>query len=146
MKRLILLDAGPLVSFLECRDKFHDWAVAQWTDIEPPLLTCESVLAEAFYLLRSYPKGCMAIMDLLRRGVIRIPFHVAEHADPIALLLKKYAQVPMSLADACLVRMADVIAGSSVLTLDSDFRIYRKANRTIIPVILPDNSRSKKQN
>jgi predicted nucleic acid-binding protein len=55
--------------------------------------------------------------------------------------MKKYAKIPISLADACLVRMADVIAGSSVLTLDSDFRIYRKANRTILPIISPDNGR-----
>jgi predicted nucleic acid-binding protein len=141
MRRLVLLDTGPLVAFLNRRDKFHDWAVSQWSDIEPPFLTCESMLAEACYLLRSYPKAHMVIMDLLRRGIINIPFHIADHAEPVALLMKKYAKIPISLADACLVRMADVIAGSSVLTLDSDFRIYRKANRTILPIISPDNGR-----
>ncbi|MGA2799067.1 MAG: PIN domain-containing protein [Thermoguttaceae bacterium] len=143
MKRLVLLDTGPLVAFLDLRDKFHALAVAHWANIEPPFLTCESVLAEACYLLRSYPKANAAVMELLRRGLIQIPFHVAEHADPVAMLMKKHQKVPMSLADACLVRMADIIAGSSVFTLDSDFRLYRKANRTILPVIIPDISRSK---
>ncbi len=138
MKRLVLLDTGPLVAFLNCRDKYHDWTIQQWTDIEPPLLTCESVLAEACYLLRSYPGASAIVMDILRRGVIRIPFHIADNAEPVSRLMKKYAQIPISLADACLVRMTDVIAGSSVLTLDSDFRLYRKANRTIIPSIMPD--------
>jgi predicted nucleic acid-binding protein len=141
MRRLVLLDTGPLVAFLNRRDKFHDWAVSQWNEIEPPFLTCESILVEACYLLRSYPKAHMVIMDLLRRGIINIPFHIADHAEPVALLMKKYAKIPISLADACLVRMADVIAGSSVLTLDSIFRIYRKANRTILPIISPDNGR-----
>jgi predicted nucleic acid-binding protein len=141
MKRLVLLDTGPLVAFLDLRDKFHALVVAHWAEIDPPFLTCESVLAEACYLLRSYPKANAAVMELLRRGLIRIPFHIAEHAEPVAMLMKKYQKVPMSLADACLVRMADIVAGSTVLTLDSDFRIYRKANRTILPVIIPDISR-----
>ena len=124
MKRLVLLDTGPLCSpSWTSDDKFHALVVAHWAEIEPPFLTCESVLAEACYLLRSYPKANAAVMDLLRRGLIRIPFHVAEHADPVALLMKKYQKVPMSLADACLVRMADIVAGSSVFTLDSDFRL-----------------------
>jgi predicted nucleic acid-binding protein len=144
MRRLVLLDAGPLVALLDSRDRYHDWAIQQWADIEPPLLTCESVLAEACYLLRSYPKTSATVVDMLRRAAIRIPFQLADHADPVSRLMKKYAQVPMSLADACLVRMVDLIAQSSILTLDSDFRLYRKANRAIIPVIMPDMRGPKK--
>jgi uncharacterized protein len=144
MKRLALLDTGPLVAFLDRRDKYHDWAIQQWTDIKPPLLTCESVLAESCYLLRHSPNAFTSVIELLRRNAIRIPLHVDDHIEAIGLLLKKYAQVPMSLADACLVRMVDVISGSFVLTLDSDFQLYRKANRTVIPVISPNNGRLKK--
>lgn len=144
MKRLVILDTGPLVAFLDRRDKFHDWTIQQWTDIEPPLLTCESVLAEAYYLLRHSPNVFTSVMELLRRDAIRISLHVDDHIEAIDLLLKKYAQLPMSLADACLVRMVDVISNGFVLTLDSDFQLYRKANRTVIPIISPNNGRFKK--
>jgi uncharacterized protein len=144
MKRLVLLDTGPLVAFIDCRDQFHTWSATQWADIEPPFLTCESVLAEACYLLRSYPKACAAILEMVSSNLVQIPFRIAEDSHAIALLLKKYAQVPISLADACLVRMANAITGSTVLTLDTDFRLYRKANRTVIPLIMPDIGRSRK--
>ena len=141
MRRLVILDTGPLVAFLSARDKYHDWTVSRWREIQPPFITCESVLAEACYLLRSHPRARASVLDLLGRGIVVVPFHLAEHASPIAQLMKKYSNINMSLADACLVRMADVVANSSVLTLDSDFRLYRRANRTVLPVIMPDFGR-----
>jgi hypothetical protein len=53
-------------------------------------------------------------------------------------LMTKYATVPMSLADACLVRMTELNSGSTVLTLDRDFRVYRRTGRHVVPVIAPD--------
>lgn len=142
MKRRILLDTGPLVAFLDHRDAYHAWAVAQWNDIEPPLLSCEPVLAEACFLLqRSTAGGSKAVMQLIGRGVLQVPFRVAEHYGPLAKLMEKYNSVPMSLADACLVRMSELESTGSVLTLDNDFRIYRKHGRQVIPAILPSEER-----
>ncbi len=139
MKRRVILDTGPLVAFINGRDKYHKWATLQWTRIEPPLLTCEAVLSETCFLLSGLGGGQMAVLELLKRSILHIPFTITEHANQIAGLLQRYSNVPMSLADACLVRMTEVYAESLVLTLDSDFDIYRKNKRQVIPTLSPHN-------
>ena len=134
-----MADTGPLVALLNRREGYHDWASAQWTQISPPLMTCEAVLTEAHYLLRDIPPCKEALIEMVRRGHLALPFHLAENAEAIALLLRKYADVPMSLADACLVRMAELYPDSHVLTLDRDFRIYRKDRSRVVPTIMPED-------
>jgi predicted nucleic acid-binding protein len=126
------------VSYLDRSDKDHTWVKTLWAEIQPPFFTCEPVISDACFFLRSDPSDKTAVMELLRRGIIVVEFHLKEDLETVARLMKKYANVPMSLADACLVRMAETIPGSSVLTLDRDFRIYRKSNRTVIPTIMPE--------
>ncbi len=137
MKRRIILDTGPLVAIINGRDKYHKWATLQWAQIESPFLTCEAVLSEACFLLGSFDGGQIALIELLKRGILHIPFRMIEHINQIAWLLRKYANVPMSLADACLVRMTEVYAESLVLTIDTDFSIYRKNKRQVIPILSP---------
>lgn len=139
MRRRILLDTGPLVAFLHRHDEFHAWARAEWATIEPPLLTCEAVLVEACFLLRNFYPGQEAVISLIDTGVLHIAFRLNEEASDISELLTRYQSVPMSLADACLVRMAEQYSESVLLTLDSDFRIYRKNRSQMIPVIMPKN-------
>jgi len=139
MSSPILLDTGPLVAVLNRRDKYHAWSAGHWGRTAPPLLTCEAVLAEACFLLRDLPGGARAVMELLERHAVVLSFSLEDHSPAVARLLAKYADVPMSLADACLVRMAEVHPRSTVLTLDSDFRIYRKSNRQVVPAILPED-------
>jgi predicted nucleic acid-binding protein len=135
--RRLILDTGPLVAFLNRRDRHHRWAVARFGEIEPPLLSCEAVLSEACFLLRRSPAAGRAVLDLVERGVVALPFRLEEESSAVARTLARYQQVPMSLADACLVRMAEQHEGSSVLTLDADFRIYRKSGRQVIPTLMP---------
>jgi predicted nucleic acid-binding protein len=137
MRRAVLLDTGPLVALLNRRDAYHEWARAHLADIEPPLLTCEAALSEACFLVRSLPNGPQTVMELLRQGLVAAPFRLGEEVARVSKLLARYASVPMSLADACLVRMAEQHAQSPVMTLDSDFRIYRKHGRQIIPTLMP---------
>ena len=137
MKRHVILDTGPLVAFLNGRDKYHTWATLQWAQIEPPLLTCEAVLSEACFLLRANGHGQAAVLELLNRDVLHLPFRLDEHIGQIKSLLKKYSDVPMSLADACIVRMLEMYGDSTVLTVDADFRIYRKNKRQAIPLLSP---------
>ena len=139
MRRPILLDTGPLVAFLDRRDEYHAWAVEAWGNCQAPLLSCEAVLSEACFLVRQLPNGPRQVLELLDRGVIHIAFHLEDHLPPVRRLMDKYRQVPISLADACLVRMAEIHANSAVLTLDSDFRLYRKHGRQSIPVIMADD-------
>ena len=139
MTRNVIIDTGPLVAFVDRKDSYHAWALATWDGIEPPLLTCEPVLSEACFLLQNLSDGPATVMELVERGVIAVKFDVESEAARIRRLLTRYANVPMSLADACLVRMTELWSRGSLLTLDADFRIYRKEGRQVIPLLMSDN-------
>ena len=138
MKRRVVLDTGPLVAFINAGDKYHHWTALQWAQIEPPFLTCEAVLSEACFLLGGLDGGQAAVLELLQREILHLPFRLIEHANQIAWLLKKYSDIPISLADACLVRMSEIDANSLVLTVNKDFSIYRKNKRQVIPILSPN--------
>jgi predicted nucleic acid-binding protein len=137
MTSRVLLDTGPLVAGINRRDRFHDWTRAQLGEITPPLLTCEPVLAESCFLLHAYSGGSAAVLELVDRGIIKIAFRVEDHVQAIAKLMAKYASVSMSLADACLVRMSELDPQTSIMTIDTGFRIYRRYGRQMIPLIEP---------
>ena len=139
MKQRVILDTGPLVAFINGRDKYHEWSKLQWSQIDPPLLTCEAVLSEACFLLRHDRKGPLSVIELLRRGVLNSTLRIDDSLDQIKWLLQKYSDIPISLADACLVRLSEVYSESQILTLDSDFRIYRKNKRQVISLLAPSD-------
>ncbi|MFQ5666260.1 MAG: type II toxin-antitoxin system VapC family toxin [Candidatus Binatia bacterium] len=116
-------------------DQFHSWAVARSRQLPAPWLTCEAVLSEALFLVGA--SGRTALLSFLRRGLVQIRFDLASELESVLRLLEKYANVPMSLADACLVRMTEILAGPIVLTTDDDFRIYRRHSRQVVPCIMP---------
>jgi predicted nucleic acid-binding protein len=131
----VLADAGFLVALLNRRDAHHRWAAAKAQQFAPPWQTCESALSEAFHLLGR--GGTPALSELLRRQALVVPFEMGIHFSAVLALMQKYADVPMSLADACLVRMTETIADPVLLTTDADFRIYRRHSRQTVPCILP---------
>jgi predicted nucleic acid-binding protein len=134
----VLIDTGPLVAFLNRRDRYHMWASDQLAGMTPPLLTCEAVISETSFLLRLLPSGPIAVLELINRGLLQMPFRLGDEIVRIKGLMMRYANVPMSLADACLVRMAEQYPGSRLFTCDSDFTIYRKNRRQVIPTLMPD--------
>jgi predicted nucleic acid-binding protein len=133
----VLVDTGPIVALLNARDEYHEWARTTFSVIEPPLVTCEPVLAEAAHLVRRLDGGPNAVLDLVARGVVRVDFRVDAELLALRTLLARYASVPMSLTDACLVRMVELNPRSRVVTLDSDFRVYRRSGRLAIPLVTP---------
>jgi predicted nucleic acid-binding protein len=135
MAKAVLADAGVLVGLIARRDQHHAWAVAQAKRWPAPWLTCESVLSEAFFLAGT--RGREALAGLLRRGAVEIRFDLATELDAVLTLMGKYGNVPMSLADACLVRMTETLADPVVLTADSDFRLYRRHGRQVVPCVMP---------
>ncbi len=137
MTTTLLLDTGPLVAFLDSNDSYRAWARSQFEVHRPPLLTCEAVLAEAIYLLKRNGFNPSPIFTMLRRGALLIPFALAEHEAQIEALMTRYNNVPMDLADACLVCMSEMYPNSSVLTLDTDFAIYRRFANKPVPTIAP---------
>ena len=137
MRKRILIDTGPLVACINRRDKFHSWACERLGEINPPMLTCEAVLAEACFLLQDASGGTAAVLELVERGVLLVDFQVSTYTKSIRTLMEKYSSVPMSLADACLVKMMELHEDSMVMTLDGDFLIYRRHGRQTIPVLMP---------
>lgn len=131
----VVADAGFFVALLDRRDNHHRWASAQAARFVPPWRTCEAALAESFYLLE--PEGAAPLIALLRRAEAVVSFDFGLDQEPILALMRKYADVPMSLADACLVRMTEVLPEPIVLTTDSHFRIYRRHSRQAIPCVIP---------
>lgn len=130
-----LVDAGFVVALLSRRDSHHQWAVAQAPRFALPWRTCDAVLSEAFHLLGS--RGGPALSALLHRGSVAVGFDLASDLVPVLRLMQKYASVPMSLADACLVRMSETLPDPIILTTDADFRIYRRHSRQIVPCATP---------
>jgi len=136
-KGTVLLDTGPLVAFLNVADPHHTWAKTHFGTSSPPLLTCESVVSEACFLLARAKRGSRSVMDLLERGVIAVGIRLEAEFPAIARLMERFESVPMSLADACLVRLSEIVGECTVMTLDSHFRIYRRFGRQVVPILTP---------
>jgi len=135
--RAAIVDAGPLVAFLDEAERHHRWVADRIKELDPPLLVCEPVLTETMYLLARSARAQDAFFTLLENGALNIAFRVEEHVPALRKLHQKYRDRPMSLADACVVRMAEIYDRHAVLTLDSDFSIYRKHERVPLALICP---------
>ena len=135
MARNVLVDAGFLVALLSRHDSHHPWAVMQAPRHALPWRTCEAVLSEAFHLLGA--RGTPGLSAILRRRALLVAFSLDNDVEPVLKLLQKYSDVPMSLADACLVRMTETLPDPVILTTDSDFRIYRRHSRQVVPCMMP---------
>jgi predicted nucleic acid-binding protein len=134
----VLLDTGPIVAFLKADDIHHAWAVDVFGQLRPPLLTCEPVLSEAVFLVRHLAGGAQRVLELVRRGLVRIDFHLADELDAVERLIGKYGSRIMDLADACVVRMTERRKDCLVVSVDHQFRdVYRRNGRQAIPTILP---------
>jgi uncharacterized protein len=136
MAASVLVDAGFLIALLSRRDAHHPWAAAQGANFPPPWSTCEAVLSEAFHVVGA--RGAPALGALLRRRSLHLAFDLGDQLEPALKLMEKYSDVPMSLADACLVRMTEVLSDSLILTTDKDFHVYRRHSRHVIPCLVPE--------
>ena len=132
-----IVDAGPLVALFDRAERHHDWVAERFRELDAPLLVCEPVLAEVMYLLERYSTAPDAVLELIANGALSVAFRINEHVDTLRKLLQKYRDTPMSLADACIVRMSEIHDRHAVLTLDSDFLVYRKHGRTSLSLIHP---------
>lgn len=137
MSEIILLDTGSLVAVLFRRDQYHEWAVEKISQMPIPLITCEAVVAESCFLTQRMLGSSKVVYDFIETGAVKIDFSLADELEAVKDLALRYQNVPMSLADACLVRMSETYENSIVFTPDSDFLIYRKNSNQIIPTIMP---------
>ena len=133
----VIVDTGPLVAYFNRRDKHHAWAVERWAALFEPVLTCESVISEAAFLLREDGLDVEKLWTALERGTVRVQFGFEAHQADLLRLLRKYRDQPMSVADACLVRLSELTDKSVIFTTDEDFRFYWRHGRGLIPLIAP---------
>lgn len=133
----IIADAGPLVAYLKKDEQDHEWAKEVFQTLKEPMLTCEAVLSEAFFLLRRTSGQPDTLLGLLERGALIVDFSLSHNLNRIAALMRRYNDVPMSLADACLVRMSELRSKSKIVTMDRHFQIYRRNGRRAIPMLAP---------
>jgi len=132
-----IVDTGPIVAFFDRAERHHRWVIERIEQLEAPLLVCEPVLAEAMFLLAPYSKAQDALLELVKNGALSVAFRIDEHIAALRRLQQKYRDTPMSLADACIVRMSEMHERHDILTLDSDFLIYRRHGRSPLPLIHP---------
>jgi predicted nucleic acid-binding protein len=135
MARSVLVDAGFLVAMLSRRDSHHKWAVQQASKNSPPWYSCAAVLSEACHLLGE--RGAPGLNALLSRRAVVTRFNLDDNVEAVVAFLQKYASVPMSFADACLLRMSETMADPLMLTTDSGFHVYRRHSRQVVPVLCP---------
>jgi len=133
----VLLDTGPIVALLDRSEKCHSECVEALAGIEGPLVTCESVIAEACYLMRRLAGANEAILQNVADGVFQIPIQLSQCALAIQRILKKYNDRQVDLADACLVHLATELRTGEIFTLDRDFAVYRWATNRAFQSVLP---------
>jgi predicted nucleic acid-binding protein len=131
----VIVDASFLITLLNRRESNHRWAADRALQFPPPWRTCEAVLSEMFHLLG--PRVVPSVAALLRQRALDSAFHWGDNVERVLSLMEKYADVPMSFADACLVRMTEMLSDPILLTTDTDFRIYRRHGRQVVPCIMP---------
>ena len=137
MSNHLILDTGPWVA-LHCRDDAHHaWAKAQFAQHAGPFLTCEAVVAETCFLLALSGFDPGKVLALIERGVVRMAMSLADEVSAVRALFERYENVPALLADACLIRMSELYEPCRVITLESDFHIYRRHGRKVILVLTP---------
>jgi len=127
--KVTLLDTGVIVALLDRDERHHLQCVDVVSDIVGSFVTCEAVIAESCYLLRRTHGAPGAVIKNVANGVFQTPFRFVDRAASVEKLLRKYSDVPMDFADACLVDLADQLDTGQILTLDSDFEIYRWRSR-----------------
>jgi predicted nucleic acid-binding protein len=128
-----IADTGFLVAFANARDLNHAWALDVAEQVTEPLLTCEPVLAEAAFHL----EDAALVLEMISEELIRLDFVCNDHLAHLAALAKRYKDRKPDLADLCLIRMSELHPKHSIITVDEDFRVYRRNKREVIPMISP---------
>ncbi len=129
-----IADTGFIYAFVSSDDKHHHWALRVAHELSEPALTCEAVLAETAYHLRSV----QVVLELIAAGLISPRFDLRSNVTHLQELAHRYADRHPDLADLCIVRMSELFPDRTVLTTDEkDFRVYRRNRRDVIPLICP---------
>jgi hypothetical protein len=126
---MILIDTGPLVAFFDASDRYHETCLDILKEMEEPLCTTWPVITESFYLLDFSYKAQDNLWQFLIRGGVEIANPEPVSWDRCRALMEKYQDLPMDLADASLVVVAEAKRIRRIFTLDhKDFSVYRPSH------------------
>ena len=128
-----IADTGFIVAFRNRTDEHHAWALDIARRVTDPLLTCESVLSESAFHIGS----SKAVLDLVNDGLVQLAFDLNASLEQIQVLATRYADRHPDLADLCLIRMSELYPRHQIITVDEDFRVYRRNKRKAIPLLTP---------
>ncbi len=123
--RPVLLDTGVIVALRDRSERHHSRCVVVIDELDRPLVTCEAVISESCYLLAGLAGAREAVIENVEKGIFEIPFQLSRSATAVRSILQKYRDIPASVADACLIHLADELDTGDILTLDRDFELYR---------------------
>jgi predicted nucleic acid-binding protein len=132
-----IVDTGFLVALLEVHDTHHEWAIETARQVSWPALTCEFVLSETAFQVRS----SSLVLEMLLDGTLSVPFEFASHIGHLHNLATTYADRRPDLADLCLIRMTELYPHHTLITVDADFRVYRRNKREAIPLLTPPKTK-----
>jgi uncharacterized protein len=122
----VLVDTGPLVALLDRSDPYHLTCQETLSSLEDSLVTVWPVVTEAMYMLRSYWQAQDALWEMIDTAAVEILVLGKDDVARMRELMRKYRDLPMDLADAALVRVAERERLRRIFTLDRrDFQIYR---------------------
>ena len=133
----VIADTGPLVAYFDRREPHHEWVCSALKEWSEPMVTCDAVLAETAFVLSRKGQPPDVVFSLLTEGLVTLGFDTAKNHRELAALMRAYRNVPMSVADASLVRLSELRRDSVVFTLDRDFLVYRRHGRQRIPLLAP---------
>ncbi len=133
----VLLDTGAIVAALDRSEGYHRRVLEALDAVDRPLVTCEPVITEACYLLRKLPGASEAVLDNVASGAFQIPFQLSACSADIRRILRRYRDRRIDLADACLIHLAGLLATGDVLTLDTDFEVYRWGRNKPFNLLIP---------
>jgi predicted nucleic acid-binding protein len=138
--RPVLLDTGCIVALLDRSERAHQRCVRAVTELYSPLVTCEAVIAESCYLLRRLKGAPEAVIENVERGLFAVPFRLDAAAAVVRGLMKKYSDLPIDFADACLIHLASELGTGRILTLDTDFDVYRWGRNRPFENLVPEST------
>ena len=134
----ILVDTGSVVALFNRRDKHHKRVLEFTQNYTGGFITTWSVITEATHLLRNSIQAQLNLLEWIRRGGIEIVQIEKNDVERMITLTKKYSDLPMDLADCSLIIVAEKLAVNEIISIDSNYDVYRTLKQELLTNLLHD--------
>jgi predicted nucleic acid-binding protein len=127
-----LIDAGPLIALFDKSDNYHERILKFMQKFEGRLVSTWAVITEVLYMLDFNVQVQVDFLRWIGRGALEIPELSLDHISRIIELSQKYSDVPMDFADATLIVISEIEKIDEIITIDSDFQVYRNIRKEML--------------